>query len=381
MKRLLLVGAGHAHAEVLKRWAAAPLPDVELVLVSNHENVPYSGMVPGWLAGAYRYDEICIAFGALAQAAGARWIMDELIGLDPDRRNVRLAGGSVLAYDVLSLNVGSTLNPPPPGPNTQVLALRPLSALRSAWESQLDDWARRPPANTLQLTAVGGGAAGVESLLAALARLRAMQPRRAVGARLVTRSTALLPSLAPAAARAAQSALAAAGVAVQLGTDYTARAADRAGPHELLLWAAGAEAHAWQRDGRLAVSPAGFIRVDAQLRSVSHPTVHAAGDCAQWADPLPKSGVYAVRMGPVLSHNLRAALGAGTPVAHVPQRRVLALLNTADGRAIASWGRWSAHGRWVARWKDHIDRAFLRRYNGGNGAVRPSQPPAREQTR
>jgi pyridine nucleotide-disulfide oxidoreductase family protein len=374
MKRLLLVGAGHAHAEVLKRWAAAPLPDVELVLVSNHEHVPYSGMVPGWLAGAYRYEEICIAFGALAQAAGARSIIDELIGLDPDRRNVRLAGGSVLAYDVLSLNVGSTLNPPPSGPHTRVLALRPLSALRAAWDAQLDHEARRPADEALRVTAVGGGAAGVEAVLAALARLRAMQPRRLVHARLVSRSAALLPGFAPAAARAAQAALAAAGVALQLGTDY-----EQVPPHpdeqELLLWAAGAEAHAWQHHSALAVSAAGFIRVDAQLRSISHPQVHAAGDCAEWPDPLPKSGVYAVRMGPVLWHNLRAALGAGTPVAHVPQRRVLALLNSADGRAIASWGRWSVRGRWVWRWKDHIDRAFLRRYNGSGPSPGREHPP------
>ena len=105
----------------------------------------------------------------------------------------------------------------------------------------------------------------------------------------------------------------------------------------------------------------GFIRIDALLRSVSHPAVYAVGDCAAWTDPLPKSGVHAVRMGPVLSHNLRAALGAGTAIAHTPQRRTLALLATADGSAIASYGRWSAHGRWVARWKDHLDQQFLDR--------------------
>ena len=133
-----------------------------------------------------------------------------------------------------------------------------------------------------------------------------------------------------------------------------------------MLWATGAEAHAWQLDparrGPLAVSERGFVRIDAQLRSVSHPQVFAVGDCAEWAEPLPKAGVYAVRMGPVLAHNLRAALGQGSMMAYRPQRDFLALLATADGRAIASRGPFGASGRWAWRWKDRIDRGFLRRF-------------------
>jgi NADH dehydrogenase FAD-containing subunit len=77
-------------------------------------------------------------------------------------------------------------------------------------------------------------------------------------------------------------------------------------------------------------------------------------------------------MGPVLSRNLRAALGAGEPTAYVPQRRVLSLLATGDGSAIASWGCWSMRGRWVWRLKDRIDRAFVRRYTVGTAA--PAHP-------
>ena len=135
---------------------------------------------------------------------------------------------------------------------------------------------------------------------------------------------------------------------------------------DLLLWATGAQAHAWQsdphRNGGLAVSETGFIAIDEQLRSVSHPEVYAVGDCAHWVKPLPKAGVYAVRMGPVLSHNLRAALCQGTAMAYQPQHRFLALLATADGRAIGAWDRWSAQGRWLWRWKDRIDRGFLNRF-------------------
>ncbi len=379
MKRLVLAGAGHAHAQVLKAWAAAKLPGVDLCLVSPSLLAPYSGRVPGWLAGRWAFEQIGIDFTALASAAGARFVQGEIDALDAAQQQLHLRGGAVLGYDLLSLNVGSTLTPPAMAPvmaNTRVLALRPLGHLQRGWEAVLaeldvaragDEQAARcaaptvapdAPPTPLRVTAVGGGAAGAESLLAVLAHLRRRLPKRTVHGALVSRSPALLPGLAPGAARAMHAALARAGVAVHLGTEFDA-------PHvavaDLLLWATGAEAHAWQRGSGLAVSEDGFIRIDAQLRSLSHPNVYAAGDCVAWAPPLPKSGVHAVRMGPVLTHNLRAALGVGHAEAHTPQRRTLALLATADGAAIASYGRFFAHGRWVGRWKDHLDQQFLDR--------------------
>jgi pyridine nucleotide-disulfide oxidoreductase family protein len=361
LKRLLLVGAGHAHAQVLKDWIARPLPGCAVTVVSPHAVTPYSGMVPGWLAGSYRFDEIGIDFAALAAAAGAAFRRDEMTGLDPAQRQVLLRSGGVLPYDVLSLNVGSTLNPPSAlrGGRARILALRPLGELHPAWEAVLGDAALAAADGPLVVTAVGGGAAGVESLLAALKRLRELRRGRPVQGVLISASAAIVPGLAPAAARSARAALVQAGVAVHTGCeadDSLARSSD------LVLWATGAEAHAWQGRCSLALSERGFIRVDAHLRSCSHPEVHAVGDCAEWAPPLPKAGVFAVRMGPVLSRNLRAALGAGSPAPYVPQRRYLALLATADGRAIASWGRWSLEGRWLWRWKDRIDRAFVRRF-------------------
>ena len=379
MKQLLLLGAGHAHAQVLRAWATAPVVGCELVIVSPSALAPYSGMVPGWLAGSYRFEDICINFAALAQAAGARLLIDSVAALDADQRQVHLASGAVLAYDLLSLNVGSTLNPPavlhsatdPAGQaRSRLLCMRPLGGLHSAWTTLLDDPALRSDQAGLTVTAVGGGAAGVESLLAVLARLRALQPGRPLHGRLITRSPSLLPGMAPGAARAATTALAAAGAQVLTSTGFNA---DQDGSGGLLLWATGAESHAWQRSSGLAVSERGFIRINAQLQSTSHPDVFAVGDCADWAPPLPKAGVYAVRMGPGLTHNLRATLGA-SPSARMdyqPQHRFLALLATADGSAVASWGPLSAQGRWLLRWKDKIDRSFLQQFKLAPGAAPP----------
>jgi pyridine nucleotide-disulfide oxidoreductase family protein len=372
MKRLLLVGAGHAHAQVLLSLAGRPLARTEVTVVSPHALAPYSGMVPGWLAGHYRFDEICIHFASLSAAAGARWVVGELSTLDPDRRQATLASGETLAYDVLSLNNGATLTPPTHA-RGEMLSMRPLAELHQRWEALLQRWQAASTDAPFTVTAIGGGAAGFESLLAVLARLRALAPQRTVHGGLVTRSATLLPGFAPGAVRAGERALARAGVSLQRSSDWSEAVAARS---DLVLWATGAEAQAWQQDaarrGTLAVSPRGFVRVGARLASLSHANVFAAGDCAEWADPLPKAGVYAVRMGPVLTRNLRAALGDGAAVPYVPQRRFLALLASADGRAIASRGGLSAEGRWVWHWKDHIDRSFVRRLAAPDEALHRS---------
>ncbi len=364
MKRLLLVGGGHAHAQVLLDWIRAPLPGVELLLVTPSALAPYSGMVPGWLAGHYRFEDICIDFAALARAAGATLVLDEVVALDAAARELRLAGGRALSYELLSLNIGSTLLPPAVPASCRLLSLRPLGELRQAWDVLLQglasDGAGAGATTPLRITMVGGGAAGVESVLAVCRRLRTMQPGRPLQAQLVTRGQSLLPGMAQGAARRITQALLQAGVALRLGADFELAMAEQT---DLLLWATGAQAHAWPAASGLACHPQGFVSVGTSLQSTSHADVLAVGDCAGWAPPLPKAGVFAVRMGPVLSANLRAAL-AGQPLqAYTPQRRYLALLATADGSAIGAWGGLSAQGRWLWRWKDHIDQAFLDRFS------------------
>ena len=363
MKRLVLVGAGHAHAQVLLAWAAAPPAGCELVLVSPQAQAAYSGMVPGWLAGHYTFDALCIDFQALARAAGARWLATEVTALDAATRQLRLADGQVLVYDLLSLNIGSTLHGPAAPPNGRVLALRPLADLHRAWSQLLADPWLTDSDEPLAVTTVGGGAAGVESLLAVCATLRQRLPRRVLLPRLVTRSDRLLPGMAEGAARHIGQALQAAGVQVQCGVVAERLLSAPARAPGLLLWAAGAQPHGWPRHSGLALDAAGYVAIDAQLRSPSHPEVFAVGDGAAWRpNPLPKAGVFAVRMGPVLLHNLQAALQGRPLQDYRPQRRYLALLATGDRRAVAAWGGWATEGAWAWRWKDRIDRRFIARF-------------------
>jgi NADH dehydrogenase FAD-containing subunit len=197
---------------------------------------------------------------------------------------------------------------------------------------------------------------------------------------LMSRGTELLPTFPLLARRAAVRALQRAGVTLELGASWSEAHDHRS---DIVLWATGAEAHAWQQEpasrSGLAVDEAGFVRIDEYLRSLSHPEVFAAGDCARWAGAgLPKAGVYAVRMGPVLANNLRAALGAPAMALkpYRPQQHFLALLATADGRAIASRGALAAEGHWAWRWKDRIDRRFVAQFSN-----LPLRAPAAAQAR
>jgi NADH dehydrogenase FAD-containing subunit len=129
------------------------------------------------------------------------------------------------------------------------------------------------------------------------------------------------------------------------------------------LLAIGAQAPAWLAGSGLALDDAGFLAVNACQQSLSHPHVFAAGDVASRLDaPHPRSGVHAVRAGPALLANLRAALQAQPLVPYTPPARTLNLLACGARYAIASWGNWSFEGRWVWHWKDHIDRKFVARY-------------------
>ena len=362
MKRLVLVGAGHAHGLVLNGWRQTLNPDIELVLVAPVTQAPYSGMIPGWLAGQYQFEETVVDFVGLCQRAGARLIRAELTKLDPDRNTIWLSDSQDLGYDWLSINVGSTLRPPAvDSSKVTMLAMRPLSTLKARYESLLATWQATSSASPLRLTAVGGGAAGVESLLCVKHRLEQLRQDNPVHAQLITRGTSILPGFSQRARHLALEALHQADVTVQIGTDWCATIAQSS---DLIIWATGAQAHEWQTDpisrGNLQTDSAGFIAVDEHLRSVSHPNIFAVGDCAALPTPVPKAGVYAVRMGDTLRNNLNAVVSGQALSRFKRDGIALALLNTANGTAIASWGRLGWQGKWVMRWKDRIDRGFIK---------------------
>ena len=373
MKRVVLVGAGHAHAQVLLEFAQRRVEDIDIdsdiVLVSPLDRAPYSGMVPGWLAGHYAWNECCLDFAHLCRRAGARLRIDTATGIDTDRSELILAGGERIGYDWLSLNVGSTLVPPA-SEHPRVLPMRPLAALHARWDALLDAVSRLADGACYRVVMIGGGPAGVESVLAAHRRLTQAAPRVRFRLTLATVGDDFLQGLARSTARLLRTQLARHDITIvngyraeQLQADRVVGADGRELPADAVLWATGAEAYDWLATTALALDAHGFVRIDANLRSLSHPNIFAVGDCARWKDPLPKSGVFAVRMGPVLAHNLDAAIHDRPLKAYRPQRRTLVLIGSGDAHAVAAWGPLGWQGEWVWQWKQRIDRAFVARYN------------------
>jgi selenide,water dikinase len=363
---LVLVGGGHAHVHVLKSFGMRPAAGVRVTLIARDVETPYSGMLPGYVAGHYHFDECHIDLLRLARFAGARLIHDEAIGLDRDRHEVLCRNHPPIRFDIVSLDIGITPRRDAiPGTAEHTVPVKPIDRFAERWERLLD---RAKALDGLRLAVVGGGAGGVELALAARHRLDGLlaNPPEVT---LVTRDT-LLPSHNPRVRAKFRRILAERGIQVIAGNPVVKVEARRmtladgaAISFDEALWVTEAAAAPWLAETGLALDPGGFVEVDDHLRSPNDATVFAAGDIAAMrGHERDKSGVYAVRAGPKLADNLRRALAGWKLRPAVPQRRALALIGTGDGHAVASRGVFAAEGAWVWRLKQGIDRRWMRGY-------------------
>ena len=370
LKDLVLVGGGHGHVIVLRRLGMRPIPGVRITVVARDLHAPYSGMLPGLVAGHYGFDEVHVDLGPLARFAGARLFHAEAVGLDLERRAVLCRGRPPIPYDVLSIDTGIAPRLDAPGAAEHAVPVKPIGGLVARWE-RLERRVRASP-RRLRIAVVGAGAAGVELTLSmqhALAADSSSFP--APEFHLFGAAPTVLPTHNRGARRRFGRLLAARGVRVHLGARVTRVDAGRletAGGASFevdeVVWASAAAPPAWPAASGLAVDGGGFIAVDATLQSTSHPGVFAAGDVAAVEDhPREKAGVFAVRQGKPLAANLRRALLGERPRPFRPQRRFLSLIGAGGRYAVASRGRWSAEGAWVWRWKEWIDRRFMRRFS------------------
>ncbi|RYF39763.1 MAG: hypothetical protein EOO25_14215 [Comamonadaceae bacterium] len=375
-RTVVLAGGGHSHALVLRQWMREPLEGAQVVMVSNTAFAPYSGMLPGEIAGHYRHDETHIDLERLCRASGARFILAQAAGIDRAGRRLLLADGS-LPYDLLSLNIGATPSLQVPGAAEHAVPVKPIAGFGTRWHALLQR--AREASGPLAIAVVGTGAAGVELALAIEHRLRrALGPPGQAPDRLTLHllgaGAAVLAAHPPRVQRRFMHLLAARGIQVHLGARVEAvHVGGLRTSHGLelaadeVIWVTQAAAAPWLATTGLALDGAGFVRVNASLRSVNEPAVFAAGDVASVdGEALEKAGVVAVRQAPVLAENLRRAL-AGQPLRQwKPQRQWLSLISTGDRHAVASRGPFSAAGRWVWHWKDAIDRRFMRQFDEGS---------------
>lgn len=363
MKKLLLLGGGHAHVHVLKSFVENPPANVAITLISPYARQVYSGMLPGWVAGHYAIGQCVIPLPPLCRAAGVLFLETACESIDLSARIVRCADGSQHAFDVLSIDTGPVANTAMIPGAANAISVRPIESFIEAYSGVARDIAARQQAgNSTDIVFVGAGAAGIELALAMGYAYREAN----VNFTLISGANTLPGSVGP---RLAQ-VLADRGCRLLPGRMAARIDANRvylrdgeAIEADHIIVSTGASAATWPRESGLTTDDAGFILVNQHLQSMSHPGVFAAGDCASMQhEPRPKSGVYAVRAGPPLAENLRRCLKSQTLTTYMPQKRSLYLISTGDQYAIASWGHWTLQGGWVWRWKDRIDRGFIAKY-------------------
>ncbi|WP_347280182.1 selenide, water dikinase SelD [Leptolyngbya sp. FACHB-16] len=375
-KDLVLVGGGHSHAIALKSFGMQPLDGVRVTLITDVMHTPYSGMLPGYLAGLYSFDECHIDLQRLATFAGVRLIHARAIALDLVNNQVLCEHHPPVSFDLLSLDIGSTpAVSTVPGAEKFAIPAKPISKFLDYWDRLVAE-VEQNPQRPLRVGVVGGGAGGVELSLAVQAHLQriyreAGQPDR-LESHLFQRSPELLPERGRWARRKMRQVMEQRGIALHLGEtveevgeDWVRCASGLEVECDRLFWVTQAAATPWIREAGLATDERGFLLVNDRLQSISHPQVFGAGDVATMqAHPRPKAGVFAVRQGKPLTENLRRALENQPLKPFVPQKQFLILIGVGDETAVASRGALGiGPAKWIWQWKDRIDRKFMDKFS------------------
>lgn len=375
LRDIVLVGGGHSHVGVIKRFGMNPVPGVRLTIICRDTHTPYSGMLPGYIAGHYDYDDVHIDLRKLAEFAGARFYSNSVTGIDRGAKKVLCEGRPPVSYDLMSINIGSTPQVSRvPGAAEHAVPVKPINQFNERWLSLLDRVRRKT--GPMHIAVVGAGAGGVELTLAMHFRLTAELRQLGMNPSdlhfdLFTDTDRILPTHNEKVRASYERILRERGVILHLGdavTSLQARtlttASGKQHGADEVMWVTQAGGAAWLQDTGLDLDAGGFIQVRDTLQTVTDSDIFAAGDIASMVNhPLEKAGVFAVRQGRPLAENLRRAVQGRTLKDYNPQRSWLALISTGDKYAVASRGSLSFQGEWVWRWKDWIDRRFMDKFS------------------
>ncbi len=369
---LVLIGGGHAHALVLRSWGMKPLPGARLTVINPGPTAPYTGMLPGFVAGHYTRDDLDIDLVRLCRFAGARLILGRADGIDRDRKHIYIEGRGEIAYDIASIDIGITSAMPDlPGFLDHGIPAKPLDRFADAWRAYLKCASPGP------IAVIGAGVGGVELALAMDFALRARKARPDIT---LIDSGRALSTLAEKARTTLLDRLTRQNITLlehtkvtSIGKDHVALEGREPIPALFTVGAAGARPWPWVSQQDLDTND-GFLTVDQHLRT-SDPSVYAAGDCAHMPfAPRPKAGVFAVRAAPVLAHNLRADLLGSARRPFRPQGDYLKLISLGEKSALLEkWGM-TATGPKLWTLKDRIDQRFMSRLRDLPKMAQPALP-------
>ena len=372
VRDLVLLGGGHTHVIVIRKWAMRPIAGVRLTLVSTDALTPYSGMLPGLVAGHYTVTQSHIDLTRLCRWAGVRFIEEQATSIDPELNQVNFLERPSIEYDTLSIDTGGAPRlDNVKGASAHTVPVKPVHRFYDHWR-EIEAKAKAN-AESLDIGVVGAGAGGFEILLAMHQKLLGNHSSEDViqhRFHWIIRDQPL-GGYPETVGRMALKACAEKGIichhgfnVVEVGDGFLH---SEKGEHiklDEVLWCTEAMAPSWPASSGLRCDRSGFIEVNDSLQSLSHPNVFAAGDVAiQVNHPRPRAGVFAVRQGPVLFSNLQRAVTDRALKRYRPQDKFLTLLSMGSKSAIGNKGIFSVQGKWVWRWKNWIDLRFMARFN------------------
>ncbi|AFZ48054.1 pyridine nucleotide-disulfide oxidoreductase family protein [Cyanobacterium stanieri PCC 7202] len=370
MQKLVLIGGGHSHAIALKMCADNPLKNVKIVLINDVEKTPYSGMLPGYIAGYYTIEQTHIDLQKLAKKSQTKLIIDQVIDINTTQNTVTCSSGKIIPYDFLSIDIGSTPDKSNiKGAKEYATPAKPVPTLLEKWHNILDNCRQKPQEN-ITLNIIGGGAGGVELALNMRQQLINIIDQEKVTINIINRGSKILSQHNQTASNIFHNLLIDKKINLYLNTEIvqilphkiiSAQSKEIRGNYHFLV--TNSSPAPWLQKTNLSLDKKGFILVKNTLQTLSHDNIFATGDIATIQNyPRPKAGVFAVKQGKPLYNNWRLLLKYQKPQPYHPQSLYLSLIGTGDKKAVAIWGDFAWLSRFFWFFKNYIDQKFMQQF-------------------
>jgi NADH dehydrogenase FAD-containing subunit len=364
-KHLVLIGGGHAHMVTLAQMGTITAQGHRVTVVGPSEHHYYSGMGPGMLGGTYSPDDIRFATRHVVEKQGGRFILDTVTAIDAQKRQIMLAAGEPIPYDVLSANAGSYVpRDLIAGDDEMIVSVKPIEKLMAARQDLL----AALKTQALKIVIVGGGPSAAEIggniwQLAQADDLHQPQITILAGSRFMGTFPAAIRQRALATLTGRGINVIEDGYARTIQADVVTMTNGARHPADRVYLALGVRPSAIFAASNLPVGPDGGLRVNQYLQSPAYPEIFGGGDCIHYGpQALDKVGVYAVRQNPVLFHNLVASLNGEALMPFDPGGNYLLIFNMGGGIGILHKAGITLGGRLAFRIKDWIDRRFMCRF-------------------
>ena len=365
-KNILLLGGGHSHVILLKHLSRLDSSKITVTLISESENLTYSGLIPAYMAGKVATSSLQFNLKNICRRYGFQFVESSVEKILKHKNQVVTADGKIWNYDICSVNLGIKAQKLYTAESSidNVIYLKPIAGLIKKWDQCA---AKLAASESQKIVIVGGGAAAFE--VATACRLRFPNPKTEV--KIISGLHRILQNYSNSTRHLAIRSLEKNNILIMNGQkvdsvekqNLTLSGGDKVTWDTLLVATTAAPLELF-KNSNLPVDHLGFVTVDQRLLVTGHENLFAVGDCSTFvASPLPKAGVFAVRQAPVLFKNI-LELVSDKKASHkyTPQSKFLSLLLSGKKTAIASYGQIAVSGWWVYKLKYYIDQKFMTKF-------------------